>query len=360
MGILLAMPSAPRLAAAGTTRIYVANTGGDTIDIIDPETNKVVDKMTGFDGPEAVRFSPDASRVYITNHADMALFVYDRKTKKLIKKIPLEGHTGYVDDMAVTKDGKWALVCIHSKPGALDIVDTTTLQRVKSVAIEFAQHDIVLTGDDKYAISAAQEGSLTIIDIRSGEIAWDWKSPHGPVGVAGDPEWQKSLQFTGIRVIAVENNPDGSGRRILATLGGLDGFVAVDFATHKEVARIKIPGDHIGFGGPGGAGPSHGIAITPDGKNVWVNDRPSNAVYVYSLPDFKPMGTVPMPQHALPGKDPIGAFPFWITFTPDSKTAYVTNSWLRQVTAIDTKTMKVVANIPVGERPVRISTMVAP
>src|SRR5258708_6299635 len=103
LGILLAMPSEATLAAASTTRIYVANVGGTTIDIIDPETNKVVDKMTGFDAPEAVRFSPDGSRVYVTNHADMALFVYDRKTKKLIKKIPLEGHGGYVDDMAATK-----------------------------------------------------------------------------------------------------------------------------------------------------------------------------------------------------------------------------------------------------------------
>jgi YVTN family beta-propeller protein len=247
------------------------------------------------------------------------------------------------------------VVCIHIKPGAVDIIDTTTLQRIKTVPIELAQHDIVMTGDDKYAITASQEGSITVVAIPSGQIAWDWKSPKGPVG----PE-PGAPAYSGVRVIGVANNPDGSGRAVLVSLGGLDGFAVVDFATHKTSATIRIPGAHTAHGGPGGAGPSHGVAITPDGKTILVNDRPDNAVYAYAYPSLEPIGKVAMPEHALPGKDPIGSFPFWITFTPDSKTAYVTDSWLRQVTAIDTKTMKVVANIPVGERPVRIATLVIP
>ena len=41
--ILLAMP-----LAAGTARIYVTNRGGSTIDVIDPDTNKVVHSIKGF------------------------------------------------------------------------------------------------------------------------------------------------------------------------------------------------------------------------------------------------------------------------------------------------------------------------
>ena len=48
----------------------------------------------------------------------------------------------------------------------------------------------------------------------------------------------------------------------------------------------------------------------------------------------------------------------WVTFTPDSKLVYISNASMRSVTAIDMAAMKVVAEIPVGEVPKRINTMV--
>jgi YVTN family beta-propeller protein len=336
--ILLATP-----AAAATTRIYVTNNAGTTIDVIDPATNKVVDVLKNFEAPEAARFSPDGSRIYITHRGEMALVVLDRKTGKVIKRVPLPGHRGHLDDAAVTSDGKLVVVCVHDKPGALDIVDTTSLERIASIPLQNGLHDVVLTGDDKYAIAGSQEGkSLTIIDLQNKKVAWD---------ITFDKT---------VLTMAVENNPDGSGRRIFTSLSGLNGFAVIDFATHKEVTRVNIPGDLSGHGGPASPGPSHGIAVAPDGKSVWVSNRPTNAVYVYSLPELEPLGHAAMPEHPLPGKDPIGSFPFWMTFTPDSKTVYVSDAWLKTVSVLDAKTMKVVANIPVGERPVRISTMVAP
>ena len=58
------------------------------------------------------------------------------------------------------------------------------------------------------------------------------------------------------------------------------------------------------------------------------------------------------------GHLPTGSVPEWITFTPDSKYVYVSNSGGRSVSAIDTKTLKLVAVIPVGEVPKRINTLV--
>jgi YVTN family beta-propeller protein len=52
--------------------------------------------------------------------------------------------------------------------------------------------------------------------------------------------------------------------------------------------------------------------------------------------------------------------PDWITFTPDSRTVYVSNAGDRSVSAIDAATLKVVARIPVGEVPKRIGTLVLP
>src|SRR6266446_6454214 len=105
--ILLAMP-----LAAETVRIYVTNRGGTTIDVIDPKTNKVVHVIKGFVSPEVARFSPDGNRIYIPSRSDEnVLTVMDRKSEKIIKKVPL---SGWANDAAVTKDGRLVLVCIRN------------------------------------------------------------------------------------------------------------------------------------------------------------------------------------------------------------------------------------------------------
>jgi len=340
LSILLAMP-----LAAGTARIYVNNKGGTTFDVIDPETNKVVQVIKDIESPEVARFSPDGSRIYITSGGENVLDVMDRKSGKHIKKVPL---SGYANDIAVTNDGRLVLVCIRNTgmaregAGALDIIDTASLEKVKSIPVKSGLHDIAVTADSKYAAAGSPPGHLLIVfDLKSTEIAWQ-------------------VQYDeGIQPLTIESNPDGSGRRIFAQLGHTNGFSVVDFAKHEEVARIKLPDEPGGFPGPAN-GISHGIGIAPDGRTLWVNSRPANAVFVYSLPELKLLGHVSMPELKLPGKTHQGGSPQWLTFTPDSKTVYISSRALGSVSAIDVKTMKVVATIPVGESPDRVTTLVLP
>lgn len=332
--ILIAMP-----LVAGTTRIYVDDYAGTTIHVVDPVTNKVVQVIQGIEEPQSSRFSSDGTRVYVTNGADNVLEIVDRKTGKRIKRVPL---SGYPNDLAVTRDGKRILVCIRSLPGSLDIIDATSLEKVKSIPVKSGLHDIVVTPDGKYAVADREEGkTVTVFDLQSDQVAWE-------------------VNFDNLVMpVTVESGPDGSASRIFLQLHGMNGFAVVDFATRKEVARIKLPDEPSGFGNCGGV-PSHGLAISPDGKNLWVNSCPANSVFIYSLSDLHLLGHVPLPVLELAGKPPIGAAPNWITFTPDSRRAYITNRALRSVSAVDTETMKVLAVIPVGESPDRISTLVLP
>src|SRR3981189_3438445 len=70
--------------AAATARIYVANRGGTTIDVIDTATNKVVEVIRRIEAPAVVRFSPDGTRLYITSRSEDVLDVRDRKSGKTI------------------------------------------------------------------------------------------------------------------------------------------------------------------------------------------------------------------------------------------------------------------------------------
>jgi DNA-binding beta-propeller fold protein YncE len=135
----------------------------------------------------------------------------------------------------------------------------------------------------------------------------------------------------------------------------------VDFAKRAEVARIKAPDQPTGFGGGRGCeSDAHGIGISPDQKTLWVNSRPSNSVFAYSLPDLKLLGHVSLPEQSVAGKPSRSGNPAWITFTPDSKTVYVSSCGVKAVTAIDVQKIKEVARVPVGEMPDRISTLALP
>jgi DNA-binding beta-propeller fold protein YncE len=83
---------------AATMQVYVTNNAGTTIDVIDVATNKVVQVLRNIEAPESARFSPDGSRVYVTA-AENVLTVFDRKSGKVIKRIPLSGHA---NDLQVT------------------------------------------------------------------------------------------------------------------------------------------------------------------------------------------------------------------------------------------------------------------
>ena len=117
-------------ASQSLTRIYVTNSASDTIDVIDPATNKVVQVIRGIELPHGIVFSPDGARIYVSNEAESVLDVVDRKSGEILNKIPLSARP---NNLAITKDGSQVLVGIRTQPGVLDVIDTTSLKKVKSI-----------------------------------------------------------------------------------------------------------------------------------------------------------------------------------------------------------------------------------
>ena len=90
---------------------------------------------------------------------------------------------------------------------------------------------------------------------------------------------------------------------------------------------------------------SHGIAIAPDNKTLWVTSLLDNSVSVFSLPKLQRLATIP-----------VGRGPDWMTFTPDGARCYVSNAGSNSVSSIDAVKMKELVKIPVGKVPKRIIT----
>src|SRR2546425_12252196 len=118
---------------ASTVRIVQTNSAGDSVMLIDPATNKVVGEIKDIEVNHGATAAPDGSRLYITNEAESTLDVADLKTLKVIKHIPLTNHP---NNVAISKDGKRVYVAIVSGAGAIDVIDTGTRTRVKSLRTE--------------------------------------------------------------------------------------------------------------------------------------------------------------------------------------------------------------------------------
>ncbi len=327
-------------AQAGLVRVYVTNSAGDSIHVIDPATHKVVQEIKGIEAAHGIGFAPDGSKVYVSNESTSTLDVFDRESGALIKQIALSNHP---NNIAVTPQGDRVVVAIAREPGAVDIIDTKTLTLKKTLPVHGRLHNIYVTPDGKYAVMGSiPQKLITVVDLATEESAWELKLD------------------LGIRPMAIEAADDGSTKRLFVQLSDLNGFAVVDFAARKEVARIKLPEPPAEFetDSERSTAPSHGIGVAPDRRTLWVTSIPNNAVYVYSLADLSLIGRVDLPDLKLPGHKPLSAVANWVTFTPDGKVAYVSNAALRSVTAIDTKAMKVLATVPVGEVPKRINTLV--
>ena len=71
-------------------------------------------------------------------------------------------------------------------------------------------------------------------------------------------------------------------------ISDVHGFAVVDFAAHKEIARVTLPdppGVRKNTEGIQGS-PSHGLAISPDGTTLWATSKWYHYVAAYSMPDL--------------------------------------------------------------------------
>ena len=321
---LAAWVNGATLGSALHARVVQTNAAGDDVHVIDPATNTVAGVIRGIEVPHGVTLAPNGSKIYVTDESLSTLDVVDAMSLQVMKRIPLSGHPNNLD---ASKDGRRVYVGIAQPPGAVDVIDVATLTNVKSIPVDGAVHNVYVTPDDKFAVSGSVASSvISVIDRATETVVWNLK------------------ETSGIRPMVFTKNPDGSTKEIIVQLSNFHGIAVVDFATHKEARRIElpeIPGAEKVTDGIQGS-PAHGLAITPDGKTLWATSKWYDYVAAYSLPDLKLIKTVI-----------VGSHPEWLTIPPDGKDLYVAVAGQNATVVVDTKTMAVVAKIPVGQVPKR-------
>ena len=315
-------------ARTTAVRIIQTNAAGDDSHVIDPLSNQVVGVISDVHIPHGITSAPDGSELYISNEALHTLDVIDSRTLRVVSRIPLSGRP---NNVAVSKFGDRVYVAIMEMPGSIDIIDTATRSMIKTLPVDGAIHNVYVTPDGRFAVGGSiHTRTINVIDTRSDEVAW-------------------KLQLdAGIRPMAFDTHEDGSTKNIYVQLSNFHGFAVVDFTKQQEIARIEHPaveGVEPHFDGLQSA-PTHGLAVSPDGKTLWSTSKVYGYAYVHSLPDLKEIGQVFVGQH-----------PEWITFTPDGKSVYIAAAGDNATFAVDAASMKEIARIPVGQVPKRNATV---
>lgn len=311
-------------AQSGRAILYVTNSAGNDVTLVDVATFRVIGNIETGPAPHGLEASPDGSRVYVSGETDDDIVAIDTATSTVLWKAPIGDRPNHI---ALSADGRYVYAPIRSADYA-DIVDTETRQKIKSVPVGRSPHNAYRAPNNKwiYVTSMAEE-KITIIDVAT-------QSPLGAIPVGGEPR---------PAAITADN------RWMYVALTGLHGFVVADIASRKIVNRVELAPADAQDVSTYGYTPTHGLALRPDQKQFWITNVFGNSVEVFTLPEPKLLTTVP-----------VGLAPNWMTFGPDGKLLHVSNAGSNDVSVIDTTTMKEIARVPVGLVPKRLLVVNVP
>ena len=243
--------------------------------------------------------------------------------------------SGRPNNIAITPDGEKVYVAIRDdlNPG-VDVIDLTENEVVKTIHMLGGVHNVFITPDGRY-LAAGMIGAetLTVIDTSTDKPLW-------------------SMHFDGgVRPMAFETNPDNSTKRIFVQISNFHGVYVIDFAQKAVTDQLWMPELPISQTNNDAlqGSPGHGLAVSPDGSQLWSTSKPNGYVYAWSLPDLKFLGGVR-----------VGRVPDWLTMTPDGKYLYAANAGSNDVSVVDTQNMTEIKKIPVGQVPKRNHTVVFP
>jgi YVTN family beta-propeller protein len=329
--LLLVLWSWPTLAPAADPatkvrqKLYVTNSAGDDITIIDVATHSPIGRIEVGPHPHGIAVPAAQDMIYVTIEGKEPgeLLWIDPGTDKIVRRMPIGPAP---NQLAVTPDGKFAY--IPASDGYYEVVDLARAQIIKRIFTGGRPHNTVCSPDGKrmYLAPMGDPKKVTIVDVAT----------HQPIG---------EIPFTSVvRPVAVSRDE----KRFYAEVDGLVGIEVADVATRKMIHRIPA---ELSPELKKVASRSHGLGIRPDQKEIWECDVNHCEVHVYDITGDKPKQIATIP---------IGSELYWLTFRPDGQICYVSARGNGEVAAVDTATKKIVKMIQVGKEPKRLIVVTLP
>jgi YVTN family beta-propeller protein len=321
IGALICLSLSSRAADERVRKLYVDNTGGESVSVLDLTARRVVKEIPVGRHPHGLGVSPDRRRLYVSVEDTNQVAVIDTTADQVIASIPT---TGRPNQLAVTPDGRFVYVAIADR-GVADVIDTAAGKVVRSVEVGRSPHNC-------YCPAGAKHVYVTSIADRR-VCAFDYNDGHRRV---------QSVTFDGnVRPLCVTRDE----KRLFVALEGLHGFAWADLATGRAVERVERPLPPPEHRSKFAYLNTHGLELTPDNRELWVTSFIGNGLMVFDVTGSRPQYETTVP---------VGDAPNWLTFSPDGRFAYSANAGANSISIVDTTARKMLAEIKVGSVPKRL------
>jgi YVTN family beta-propeller protein len=301
---------------------YVPNSYDNTTTIFDTETNTVVSTVPVGHAPFGVGVS--CTNAYVTNELDNTVTVIDTSTNVPIAIVPVGTDPLGV---AVTPDGKKVYVA-NDLDNTTSVIDTETNKVVSTMAVGGLPVGVAVSPDGTKAyVTNAASGTVSVIDTAIDKVTYTYTVGDWPIGVVVSPDGTN---------VYVSNSAFDKGNGTVSP-----GSVSVINTASNTVTDVNV-----------GAGWPTGIAISPDGKQVYVADNWFWSVHVIDTATNTFTRTV----------YPVGAEPYGISVSPDGKKVYVAISAYsyEYVDVIDPATYNSEGVVYVGNGPIALGQFIQP
>jgi YVTN family beta-propeller protein len=303
-------------------RVYVPNSEGSSVTVIDPSTYQVIrNYYTGLN-PQHVVPAYDLRTLYATNDLGDSLTPISPVTgRRAGPNIPVSDPY----NMYFTPDGRYAIVVAEAQR-ELNFRDPHSFALKHRVKVDCAGVDhIDFAADGAYLIATCEfAGRLVRVDLHTLKVAGYLDLPgSAPQDIKLDPAghtfYVADKNHAGVWMIDaatfratgfLATGPDAHGlypsrdaRDLYVTNRGNGSITVISFAARKIVATWWIPG---------GGSPDMG-GVSPDGRVLWVSGRYDGVVYAISTRNGHLLAEIPVgPQpHGLcvwpqPGRYSLG------------------------------------------------------
>jgi YVTN family beta-propeller protein len=306
------------LYAAVPGRVDDIGFGGIGILVFDTAKNfRFVKRIPTWEYPAAqapenvkgIAVSASLGMIYVSTIKRLA--AWDLLTEKKVWEQTYDGEC--CDRMALSPDGKTMYVPSFEGPHWY-VVDAKTGNLIKKLLTPatMGAHNTIWSPDgSKVFMAGLRSNTMSIADAKTNTVV----QTVGPFAASVRP-------FT----------VNGAGTLIYANVNDLLGFQIGDVKTGKVLHTVTVQGYGWARERLAGHGcPSHGIALSPDEKEVWVTDGSNSSIHVFD-------NTVMPPRQVRSIK--LRDQPFWLTWSANGKWVYASSGDI-----IDASLKQVIASL---------------